>query len=133
MRVLFVLLAVFLLALPVLAQGEEPADPAFELLLVMAASVAGFVEVVKPLLESLRDRLGYSEEVHTLTVRLVAIAASFALVFLTDVDANVLEAFGITVDATPLAARIVTALAIGFGSAVLWSGYRLFKLLPEKR
>jgi len=25
-----------------------------------------------------------------------------------------------------------TALAIGFGSAVLWSGYRLFKLLPEK-
>jgi len=48
------------------------------------------------------------------------------------VNANVLEAFGITIDATPLAARIVTALAIGFGSAVLWSGYRLFKLLPEK-
>lgn len=132
MRVLFVLLAVFLLAAPVLAQGEEPADPAFELLLVMAASVAGFVEVVKPLLERLRDRFGYSDEVHTLTVRLVAIIAAFALVFLTGAEANVLEAFGITIDTTPVAARIVTALAIGFGSAVLWAGYRLFKLLPEK-
>lgn len=134
-RIALLVLLLFVFALPVLAQeGEtppvDPVDGAFASVLLLAGAVAGFVEWLKPTLDRARLRYAWSDDGHKFAVRLVSVAASFALVFLTANDANILTAFGITVDLPEWAAKAVTAFALSGGSMLLWSLYRFFKLMP---
>ena len=115
-----------------------PSDnPAWDALLTYSLTVAGFVQVVKPLIDRLRLRTvrpdgtyAWSDDVHTFLIRLVAVGAALAVIFLTRSRANVLDVLGIVVDVPLWVAQLLTAIAIGFGSSFLWALFRLFKNLP---
>jgi len=109
---------------------EEEAPPALAVLLTMAATVAGFVELVKPWLNDRKTAYGWSDNLHTFVVRLVAFGAALVIVFLTTNSANLITAWSLTLDLPLWLVKSATALGISFGSAFLWAGFRFLKLLP---
>lgn len=127
MRVLLLGLAVFLVALPVMAQGDAAPDVGLDTLLLYAAAVAGFVEIVKPLLAQLRARVAWSDDVNTFLIRAVAFATAVTVLVLTDTGASVVRALGLRLPAGGPIDTVLTALVLSIGSAGVWAAIRLFR------
>ena len=133
LRLFVVALLLLAVAVPVMAQDTEPEpsdNPAFNTILLLAASVAGLVETLKPAINRARDRYAWTDDVHQLIVRLVAAVAAIALVFLTRTDADIFAAFDIAVSVPGWVAKLITALAVSGGSMFLWSAYAFLKPSP---
>lgn len=109
---------------------EAPTNPAMASVLMLAASVAGLVQVVKPYLDKLAKDNRWSDDLHTFAVRLVAFVAALVLVFVTLNEANIIAAFGLTLTLPEWLTKVITAFVVSMGAGFIWSLFRFFKLLP---
>lgn len=116
--------------LPDVAETETPPNPALGILLTMAASVAGLLEVLKPIITSYKEKNGWSDDIHTLVVRLVAFGAALVLIFLTPNEANVVTAWGLTLALPLVLVKIATAFVVSMGASIIWGVFRFLKLMP---